>query len=269
MSPPFQRIGAPSLTTLARIAPCARQYPWLPDAISSEEIASGPQARPDLGLASVRRASSHSSSVLGSSPAPDCHPMSSTKAACLSGEMFRLTEFHAVLPEFLHELALVLLGLGPESRERLATISEHRRRRAERALPTADPLFAPQSTSQPNRPYPAITQLSPPDPPTLFRFPSGIARRLCLSFQPIATPRNLQIKPGQAFRISPQLQSSRLHSWPPGSLLMYPSRSGVSTNCQPRLVTHPVSLRRSLPPRRCTPPCNPRSLRQKVRVLIH
>ena len=46
MSPPFHRIGAPAFDTLAHKAP----RPWPPAAINSEVMASGPNARPDLGL---------------------------------------------------------------------------------------------------------------------------------------------------------------------------------------------------------------------------
>ena len=56
------------------------------------------------------------------------------------GEMFRLTEFDAIRPEFLHELKLVLIGLGLERRGRLAVIAEHGRKRAERVLPAANQL---------------------------------------------------------------------------------------------------------------------------------
>ena len=113
MSPPFQSIGAPSLATLAHKTPSAR-YPWPPAAISSDGLASSPPA----GLARVRRASSHSSSVLGNALVPGHRLTSSTVAASLSAHTLARCSASLnstpVLLEFLHELALVLIGLGRE-----------------------------------------------------------------------------------------------------------------------------------------------------------
>ena len=50
ISPPFHNVGALSVNTLAHKTPSSYRYPWPPAAINSEGIASGPKARPDLGL---------------------------------------------------------------------------------------------------------------------------------------------------------------------------------------------------------------------------
>ena len=86
-------------------------------------------------------------------------------------------------PNLLHELAVVLVGLGTERRERLAVIAEHGRRRAERGLPAANQLAHRRPCRSPiacllHARHGVRLTLQP----TLFRTPSGIAGRLRLSF---------------------------------------------------------------------------------------
>ena len=84
ISPPFHNIGAPSFNTLAHKTPSARRCPWPPAAINFEGIASGPKARPDLGLERTWRASSHSRSVPGNAHVSVGDLVKRTGAACLS-----------------------------------------------------------------------------------------------------------------------------------------------------------------------------------------
>ena len=96
-------------------------------------------------------------------------------SSCL-GEMFRVAEFDAVLTEFFHELALVLIGLGLERRWRLAVIAEHWRGRSECALPAANQLAHCRLCRLPvahllHARHGVRLTLRP----TLFRIPSGIA----------------------------------------------------------------------------------------------